>query len=433
MPPSIALVVLDTLRYDAFSRAFDWLPGRRFSQAYSTSHWTAPAHASLYTGQYASEVGVHSKSPTLDCAHSTLAESLQNKDYRTRCFSANPNIVYWDGWERGFDDIVVPARLNPENEHLVDWDAFTRNSDPRGLWKLPAAVLHCLRADSPTLPALWQGYRHFKQSPADGGTKAATERVRATDFREREFLLVNLMETHTPYYSPDGDPISVTAGDAFAETVENPNKIETAYTSSVDYLAETYRDLYPLLDREFDYVITLSDHGEMLGEHGMWNHGYGLYPELTHVPLVIDGPNLNDDTHTKPVSLLDVHRTIAALADVDVESRGQDLLNEPTERDFLTEYHGLLPFHREQFERDGVRTGLYEERDPPLHGIVTANGEYAYETHTDGLQGAEKTEEDKLQTRLDSIVDSLDQRSITEVETDVDEELRQHLEDLGYA
>jgi arylsulfatase A-like enzyme len=64
---NVAIVVLDTLRKDAFDREFDWLPGRRFSAAYSTGSWTVPAHASLFAGKYPSELGVHSKNRFLDC------------------------------------------------------------------------------------------------------------------------------------------------------------------------------------------------------------------------------------------------------------------------------------------------------------------------------------------------------------------------------
>lgn len=433
MVPNIALIVLDTLRYDAFERAFDWLPGTRFSQAYSTSHWTIPAHASLFTGYYASEIGVHSKSPTLDCSQETLAETLRDTGYHTRCLSANPNIVYWDGWKRGFDEVIAPARLDPRDEDLIDWDAFTRDTDPRGFRKLPLAIRHCIHADCPTLPALWQGYRHFMRSPANGGTGAITKRIRTIDFGENEFLFVNLMETHTPYHSSTGTPITVDTGDAFAGTVENTNDIKAAYATSVEYLADTYRDLYPLLEREFDYIITVGDHGELLGEDEMWNHGYGLYPELTHIPLVIDGPGLETDTYTDPVSLLDVHRTITMLGEAETESRGQDLLTDPVSRDRLTEYHGFLPYHREQFERKGVRAGLYEERDTQLYGILTSDGEYAYETHTDGLRSIGDIKKDELRRRLESLTDSLDQRSTNEGKMEIDDALREQLEDLGYA
>ena len=40
---------------------------------------------------------------------------------------------------------------------------------------------------------------------------------------------------------------------------------------------------------EFDIVVTCADHGELLGEHDLWGHGFGLYPELLRVPLVVSG------------------------------------------------------------------------------------------------------------------------------------------------
>jgi hypothetical protein len=82
----IALIVLDTLRKDAFDRHFDWLPGRRFEHAFSTANWTTPAHASLFTGWYASEVGVHAEPLPPDggrqrkLEHSAFADRIERYD-----------------------------------------------------------------------------------------------------------------------------------------------------------------------------------------------------------------------------------------------------------------------------------------------------------------------------------------------------------------
>jgi arylsulfatase A-like enzyme len=85
----VALIVLDTLRKDAFDQYLSWLPGRRFEQAWSTAKWTMPAHASLFTGKYPSEVGVNAKSEGLDCSEPVLAEVLSDVGYTTHAFSAN--------------------------------------------------------------------------------------------------------------------------------------------------------------------------------------------------------------------------------------------------------------------------------------------------------------------------------------------------------
>jgi arylsulfatase A-like enzyme len=37
-------------------------------------------------------------------------------------------------------------------------------------------------------------------------------------------------------------------------------------------------------------VIFVGDHGEMLGEHRLMGHGFGVYEELIHVPLIIRSP-----------------------------------------------------------------------------------------------------------------------------------------------
>jgi uncharacterized sulfatase len=42
--------------------------------------------------------------------------------------------------------------------------------------------------------------------------------------------------------------------------------------------------------RERTMVIVVADHGEMLGEHQFVGHGFGVYQELIHVPLLIRLP-----------------------------------------------------------------------------------------------------------------------------------------------
>lgn len=434
MTSSIAVVVLDSLRYDSFTEAFDWLPGKRFQNAYATAHWTIPTHGSLFTGRYPSEIGVHSKSLTLDCAEPTLAETIRDAGYTTRCFSANANIVRWDGWNRGFKEVVGPSTLDPRSENVVDWDALMNDIDAEGVEKILRCISHCFTADGSTVTALREGYQFWQHSDADGGTTAVTERVAETEFTDEEFLVVNLMETHAPYHAPDGgDSVDVVIGDAFADDVGDEEHVRSAYAESVEYLSNSYRELFTSLSETFDYVITLGDHGELLGEHDMWNHGYGLYPELVQIPLVISGPDIGDETYEEPVSILDVHKTIAELAGVAVESHGENLLDSPEGSDVLTEYHGFLPWHKEQFQRKGVSEDTYREHDTMLRGLVTSEGEYVYETHHEGIQSANGEGSEEAISRLKERAEELGSRPVTESEMDIDEKTRKQLKDLGYA
>jgi arylsulfatase len=433
MAENIALVVLDTLRQDSVSDSFDFLSGVSFTNAYATSHWTIPVHASILTGKYPSEVGVHAKSPTFDCPDTSIVERLENNGYQTRMWSANANLTAWNGWNRGFEQFIDPARLEPGNENLVDWASFAREHDNSTLTRLIYAFIHSLKSNEPTRKVLKQGYQYWRQSRADGGTESISRRLERTNIGDSEFLVVNLMETHTPYHAPGGNAaVEVSIGDAFAGNVDDPEYIQSAYETSVECLSKRYKFLFELLENKFDYVITVGDHGEMLGEDGMWNHGYGLYPELVHVPLVISGDGIDDTEHEGIVSLLDLHKTIADIANIDVESRGQNLLQSPGERPLLTEYHGFRPSHREQFERKGAPEGTYDNHDSELHGVVLPDG-YGYETHSGEMRVEGDLTESRAKSELEDLKNTLDVREVEEYTSDIDEETKQQLRELGYA
>lgn len=433
---NIALVVLDTLRYDTFSKQFDWLPGERFTRMYSTSHWTIPAHASLLTGCYPSEIGVRAKAPTLDCEEPSLPEVLGAAGYTTRLFSANLNIYQWDGWDRGYDQFVGPPSL-ASRANTLDWRSFLNETDATGYERYLRAVWECFRSDVETLPSLREGIR-MKRSIGSPRAETILDRVRHTDFGDHEFLMINAMDTHVPYYPPkayrptDG-PVRVHIDDSFADTVDDPDTVRRAYDGAARYLSDTYRRIFTTLLEDFDYVVTLADHGEMLGEHGRWEHGYGLYPELTHVPLVISGAELGDESHDEVVSILDVHRTLLELANVEASSRGQDLLDSPTSHDSLVEYHGFFYRHKERLSSDERFADRVEKLDTPLDGFVTADGGYAYQTHGGEFRTVGTALPADLDAHLRGLREGVERRAIEEEAPEVAPETVEQLKDLGYA
>jgi len=438
---NVAVVVLDALRYDHFCEHFGWLSGRRFTQAYSTSHWTAPAHASLYTGKYASEVGVHARSLSFDWEGETLAEALRDAGYTTRLFTANGQLYRWRGWRRGFTQALGPATVTPIGaERGLDWDIFLHETEMTGPRRYLRAVYESLTGDCDTLTSLKRGYGMARNPRWMVSAGEMAERIRETDFGDREFLVVNFVDAHTPYYPPipyrtTDDPVKVLDTDAFAGAVGDDERIRQAYDDAVRYLSDIYREIYADLLDAFDRVITLSDHGELLGEHGLWNHSYGLYPELTHVPLVLDGVDVEAGTTDRPVSLLDVHRTIADLTGVDVDSRGQSLLDAETQSDRLVEYHGLLPWHRERFDDLGLSAERYDRLDSALCGFVAPNGYYGYHTHDEGFRsvGTSPTDVADPEAHLADLVATIPRRSVDpDAETTPSPAVRARLEELGY-
>jgi len=430
----VAVVVLDTVRADAFHEYFDWLPGTRFTRAYSTSHWTVPAHASLFTGQYASETGTTGSAPALDCETRTLAEAFRSAGYRTRGLTANVQLHQYDGWGRGFSTFDGPANLGRADDDIFDWGGHIDATDP-GLERYLGALRRCVTGGWDTLRSVRYGYGLYRSPRWAGGARAIRRRVRETAFGDREFLFVNLMTAHTPYRPPreGADPVTVVVADALAGDVTDPERVRTAYRRSVSYLAAVYRDVFDALSTEFDYVVTLSDHGELLGEHGLWNHSIGLHPELVHVPLVVSGPDVPSGPRHEVVNLLDVHRTVGDLAGVDVDSRGRSLLGELPRRDLLVESHGLLPFHEGQFDRAGLPEEVFERWQSRLRGLLTGDGAYCYEAEPGRFRGIGNISIPAARERMDDLAGTVDVAPDSDGGIGVSDETLDRLRELGYA
>ena len=74
-------------------------------------------------------------------------------------------------------------------------------------------------------------------------------------------------------------------------------------------------------------IIFCSDHGEQLGQHGLW-HKMQAYEESLRVPLIISAPWITNKRHSNAnVSLLDIPSTILAAAGVPIPDsfEGKDL------------------------------------------------------------------------------------------------------------
>ncbi|WP_129115518.1 sulfatase-like hydrolase/transferase [Halegenticoccus tardaugens] len=435
---NIALVVLDTLRKDTFDKHFDWLPGRRFEWAYSTANWTVPAHASLFTGLYPSEVGIHAKHIYCDCDEPTLAEQLQKAGYTTRAFSANTNITSHFNFDRGFNDFNTPDEFEKfKDDGIFDFPKFSRETNTYGIKKYLAAAYECVRSDASIIPSLILGGKYAlgdNEITEYGGAVEALDAISEMEFSDHEFLFMNLMEAHEPYRAPEEymtveEPgLTESIGD-LSFGGGDKQQIQLAYDDCARYLSDIYKTVFNELRTDFDYIITLSDHGEMLGEHNAWGHEHGVYPELTHIPLCISGSGLSGSCH-KTVNLLDVHSTILDIAEIEGDGRGQPILSEVGDHDRLTEYMGLTSWSERKLTKNGHEEQL-EKYNNPLRGIVSNEKYYGFESNS----GFIETRENYIvngEKRLKSLVKNLNLREVDQ-QNEVPDEVKNRLEDLGYA
>ena len=117
-----------------------------------------------------------------------------------------------------------------------------------------------------------------------------------------------------PYARATFDAVKL--GDITAEA--NRRAVE-AYCACVDFLDDCVGELLRQLEQEGllenTIVIYTSDHGEMMGQHGLWGKGV-YYESAIAVPLLISGPGVKPGHSLvdHPCSLLDLCPTCCALA-----------------------------------------------------------------------------------------------------------------------
>jgi arylsulfatase A-like enzyme len=242
-----------------------------FANAYAASPWTVPSHASIFTGLLPSAHGCTGHNHRFTCPQPTIAERLLGAGYETSAFYSNPWLAdRTTGLLRGF------ARK----------------------YEAPIGGMHELRS-----PIGDQGGRnilgHFDRWLA--------ERDRGRPF----FAFVNFLEAHLAYDPPPdyrqrhltdlapNDAVTIAWGHEFnaglhpTEFVEW-ERIRRLYGGDVNTADRLLDGLLQLLKRQGLYddtvVIVTSDHGENLGDHGLFEHQFSVHESVLAVPLVIRPP-----------------------------------------------------------------------------------------------------------------------------------------------
>jgi arylsulfatase A-like enzyme len=339
--PNILLIVVDTLRPDFISSyGFPHLitpnidalanEGVVYENAISTSPWTTPSHASLFTGQYPSRNGVDGRNILLDPASKTLAAELSRSGFQTAGFINNVYIRRQTGLGRGFQQYEEFWGRNECSSIMLLVEFLREKFNPRedtGAMETRNAMNDWLHHD-------WTGKHPF-------------------------FLFVHLMEPHAPYGTPDSKvhkflPPGVTPQQA-AKVNQDPEifisgqlkmtprdfEILTAlYQNDINYVDSVIggiiQDLRHRNLLENTLVIFTSDHGEHFGDHGLMSHELSLYDVLVHVPLIIRFPNRqHSGTRIKePVQTIDIFPSILHFlkSESKLDLQGFNLLPDSFER-----------------------------------------------------------------------------------------------------
>ena len=280
--PNLLLVTLDTTRRDHLScygydretsPNLDRLAreGQKLERAWAVSSWTLPTHASLFTGLYPSTHG----------AHAAEGEDAISLDAAVR----DPGGIYREERARALPEEAVTLA-----EVLRD-AGYATGGVAGGPWLEPVF-------------GLAQGFEFYDgEVDSTAGRRGEEVNARALAFLREQgdgpfFLFVNYFDPHAPWdpppafrfrFFPEARLPDVARDEAAARDFD-----VSQYDGEIAYmdrcLGELLRALRDMGLYDRTWIVVTSDHGELLGEHGLWWHGLGLFEEEVRCPLVIKWP-----------------------------------------------------------------------------------------------------------------------------------------------
>lgn len=310
--------------------------GIRFDLAYCQFPLCSPSRSSVMTGLRPDAIRVfdlryHFRTEVPDVV--TLSQFFKNRDY----YAARIGKIYHYGnpgqiGTSGLDDPPSWAEVfNPAGRDKTEIEGDIINYSPRR--GLGSAM--CLLADA----------EGKDEEHTDG--MVATQAIKLLEQKKDEpfFLAVGFYKPHTPYLAPKKyfdlyplDQIDLPEASVeenqdvpelalastrpwpyFGVTREQARECKQAYYATISFVDAQIGRVLDALDRlkltDKTIVVFWSDHGYLLGEHGLWMK-QSCFEESARVPLIISVPGQKSAGQASPrtVELLDMYPTIVDFA-----------------------------------------------------------------------------------------------------------------------
>ena len=343
--PNILIVMVDQLTGTLFPdgpAAFLHAPNLRrladhslrFGNCYTASPLCAPARASFMSGQLPRRTRVYDNAAEFASDIPTYAHHLRRAGYHT-ALSGKMHFVGPDqmhGFEERLTTDIYPADFG--------WTPDYRKPDERIDW-----WYHNLGSVTGAGVAEITNQLEYDDDVAFQAVQKLYDLSRGGDQRPW-CLTVSFTHPHDPFVArrkywdlyedapeltppeaiayDDQDPHSRRLMDAcdwqaFDITPEQTRRARQGYFANISYVDDKIGEIFAVLEatRQEAIVVFLSDHGEMLGERGLW-FKMNFFEGAARVPLMISAPGLAPALITDPVSTIDLCPTLAALAGVDM-------------------------------------------------------------------------------------------------------------------
>ena len=352
--PHIILITCDELRADALScygnrvittPNLDGLAARgtRFQRAYTNSPWCLPSRCSLATGRFPHRNGSYSnfRDIPLDAELPNIYSLLQGAGYHTahigKCHYApvpynrtKPDATLpYDDFRDYYLSLGIDHLALQDDKQVSVWfmDDYARELDAAGYlaayrddtWDSAKAKVFPFPGPAEWHPDSWVG-------------RKSAEYIKRYESEEPLFLWVSFSGPHYPFDAPaeyfERVDMSVDRRTIDAAAFDDPSRIHSATyhggpTGAIDgmgpapggatkhysdaYWHDLRRNYFANVAQIDDYIgrilsavearlggdalfVFTADHGEMLGNHGLWGKNNCAYEDVWNVPLIVNYP-----------------------------------------------------------------------------------------------------------------------------------------------
>ncbi|MEW9921476.1 choline-sulfatase [Marimonas sp. MJW-29] len=345
--PNILILMVDQLNGTLFPDGpADWLHApqlkalaarsTRFRNAYTASPLCAPGRAAFMSGQLPSATGVYDNAAEFCSSIPTYAHHLRRAGYHT-CLSGKMHFVGPDqlhGFEERLTTDIYPADFG--------WTPDYRKPGERIDW-----WYHNMGSVTGAGVAETTNQLEYDDEVAYNATRKLYDLARGGDARPW-CLTVSFTHPHDPYVArrrywdlyedcahlmpevpamdyADHDPHSKRIFDAnnwreFDISEDDIRRSRRAYFANISYIDDKIGEILQVLEdtRQEAIVVFVSDHGDMLGERGLW-FKMSFFEGSSRVPLMIAAPEMTPGLQEVPVSTIDLCPTLCDLAGVSME------------------------------------------------------------------------------------------------------------------
>ena len=316
-----------------------------FDAAYCNSPICTPSRASFMAGRLCPDIGAYDNAAEFGASVPTIAHFMRSVGYDTtlcgKMHFIGPDQLH--GFQERLTTDIYPANF----AWTADWSQPVTSPSPSG-----ASVRPVLEAG----PCQRSMQMDFDEEVAFKAQQKIYDLARRPDDANPFFLVTSFTHPHPPFSAPqafwdlydpqdidmpsvgriapeDLDPASQYLyfghrRNRYAIDDEAVRRTRHAYYGMISYVDDLIgKVLQTLEDTGLDentVIIFASDHGEMLGERGMW-YKMTMYEWSVRVPLIICGPAIEAGRRDEIVSLADLAPSFVEIGGGDPDDIPVDL------------------------------------------------------------------------------------------------------------